>query len=128
MQPLSQYRSRRRGSPGGVSRTVLLGEPGLSARASQPLTRAPWARKLATSPRLPAPELTAFSQEKRRQLAALVDSEVTARLRQRVEGWTRLASLLPAREALTAPVARGGAHRVLTLDPPRRLDVLVERC
>jgi hypothetical protein len=110
-----------------MSGTVPRGKPGFSPRRSQrqaPSTRAP--SNLVQKPAAPAPELTALSNEKRRQLAALEASGMTASLRQGVEGRTRLALLRPAREQRPGPVAHG-AHRVFTLPPSRRGEVSIQR-
>jgi hypothetical protein len=120
MQSLSRNRSRRGGAVGGMAGPVLRGRPGTNAKPSQrqaPVARAP--NTLVLNPASPAPELTALSNEKRRQLAALEASGMTASLRQGVEGRTRLASLRP-----TGP-RRLSAHRVFTLHPSRRVAVAV---
>jgi hypothetical protein len=128
MQPLSQHRSRRGQAPGGVPETVLLGEHGASAKVPQWLTRPSWAaRPLVTVPVRSASSLAALARAKRNQLATLAAAGVTASLHWEVEGRTRLASLLPARESSPGSAALRGARRVFTLQRPRSLAVFVER-
>ena len=120
MQSLSRNRSRQGGARGGMSETGWRGKAGTSARHSQ--RQAPGVRALSNSvphPASPALELTALSQEKRRQLAALEASGMTAGLRQEVEGRTRLASLRP-----TGP-ERLVARRVFTPRPSRGGEVVI---
>jgi hypothetical protein len=123
MQSLSRIRSRRGGAVGGMSGMVQRGKPVVRGAQRQ----APSSRALSSfvlNPASPAPELTAFSQEKRRQLAVLEASGMTASLRQGVEGRTRLASLRPAREQHPGKVAHR-AHRVFTLHPARQGEVFI---
>ncbi len=95
-----------------MAETVPRGKPGTRRSQRQaPSSRAP--STFVSNPASPAPELTALSNEKRRQLAALEASGMTASLRQEVEGSTRLASLRP-----TGP-RRHTARRVFTLHPSR---------
>ncbi len=125
MQPRPQHRSRRGGSTGGVSRTVQRGKPGVSARATQRRTAHSRAVEMLAMNQIGLPsELIAFSNEKRRQLAGLMASGVTSSLRQVVEGWTRLASLVPARGVLPEPEAYRVAHRVFTLHRTRPNEAL----
>jgi hypothetical protein len=110
-----------------MSGTILRGKPGSNARLSQRQAPSSWAAStFVLNPASPAPELTALSNEQRRQLAALEESGVMASLRQGVEGWTRLASLRPAREQPPGLVAHK-AHRVFTLPPSRRGDIVIHR-
>jgi hypothetical protein len=119
MQSLSQHRSRRRESPGGVTRTILRWEFGASAQKPLRLNRPSSATHLFTaSLDRPSPTLVALARAKRRQLEALVAAGVTASLQGEVEGRTRLASLWPAREPFSGSVLRPGARRVFTLHPP----------
>lgn len=128
MQSLSQHRSRRGETRGEMARKVLLGEFAASALASPRLTRSlRAARPLITVPVRPLALLAAFAHAKRTQLGALQAAGVTATLRLEVEGWTRLASLLPTREKLPEAVARRAVRRVFTLHPPRAFAVRVER-
>lgn len=128
MQSLSQHRSRRGGTRGGMARTVLHGESGASAKVPQRLTRS--ARAVRPSVIVPVravPPLAALAHEQRSQLQALTAAGVTSPLRQGVEGRTRLASLLPVRESILEAGARREVRRVFTLHRPLSLAVLVER-
>ncbi|WP_224247534.1 hypothetical protein [Hyalangium gracile] len=110
-----------------MSRTVLLSESGASATTPQRLTRSPRAaRPLVIVPTRSASPLDALAREKRRQLRVL-EAGVAVSLRLVVEGRTRLASLLPARESAPEAVARREVRRVFTLHRPLALAVLVER-
>jgi hypothetical protein len=111
---------------GGMSGTVMRAEPGPSARPSQRQAPSWAASTFVPHPASPAPELTALSNEKRRQLAVLKASGMMASLHQGVEGRTWLASLRPAREQQPGSVAHR-AHPVFTLPPSRRGELVILR-
>ena len=120
MQSHSQPRSRRRDVLGGVTRTVLRWEFGASTQKPLRLNRTSTATHLLTaSLNRSQSHLATIARVQRQQLEALVATGVTASLQQAVEGWTRLASLWPAREPFSGSVLRPGARRVFTLHPPR---------
>jgi hypothetical protein len=120
MQSHSQPRSRRREVLGGVTRTVLRWEFGASTQKPLRLNRTSTATHLFTaSLNRSQSRLATLARVQRQQLEALVATGVTASLQRSVEGWTRLASLWPAREPFSGSVLRPGARRVFTLHPPR---------